>query len=271
MIEGEPSRTAWAAALHRAAHQVVDSGRVFPDPVAVPITGWSSSRVAQDALEHPRRRGMRAFIACRHRYARDVLAGCDPQAQVVVLGAGLDTTAYQPGSLLLGPVCEVDHPATQRWKRDRLEEAGISATVPTVYVPVDFEADDLTRALVAAGFDRARPAAVVWLGVIVYLTRPAIEQTIATIARLTTARTDLVLDYGEPATLSSDRRAQAVAALGEPWLSRLAPHEMAELLDAHGLRVVEDLGLAGWGSRYLGLPPEFANRPSGHMLHAALS
>jgi hypothetical protein len=45
MIDGEPSRTAWSAALHRAAHQVIDGGRVFPDPVAVPIWdryGWSA-------------------------------------------------------------------------------------------------------------------------------------------------------------------------------------------------------------------------------------
>ena len=47
-------------------------------------------------------------------------------SQVVVLGAGLDTYAYRS---VLGDrlrIFEVDHPATQAWKRQRLEEAAIA-------------------------------------------------------------------------------------------------------------------------------------------------
>ena len=273
MIEGEPSRTAWSAARHRAAHQVVDEGRVFPDPVAVPITGWSPEQVADDALRHPERRGMRAFIACRHRYARDVLTAHGAEAQVVVLGAGLDTIAYQPAPTGRGTVFEVDHPATQAWKRERLTEAGIAPTTTVRYVGVDFETDDLTAALVAAGFDRTHPAVVVWLGVTVYLTAAAVEQTVAQVGELTTARTDLVLDYSERDDRSGvgDRRAAraaSVAAIGEPWVTYFAPSDLGALLERHGMRVAEDLGLSGWGARYLGLPPGRPERPSGHLVHA---
>jgi hypothetical protein len=62
MIEGEPSRTASSAALHRAAHQLLDDGSVFPDPVAVPITGWPPQRIVDDALLDPRRRAMRVLL-----------------------------------------------------------------------------------------------------------------------------------------------------------------------------------------------------------------
>ena len=274
MIDGEPSRPAWSAALHRAAHQIVDGGAVFPDAVAVPITCWSPERVADDARLHPQRRGMRAFIACRHRYARDVLARSAADAQVVVLGAGLDTIAYQPLGLLGGTVFEVDHPATQSWKLERLVEAGISPTVPVRYVAVDFETDDLTAALEAAGFDRERPVAVVWLGVTVYLTADAIEETVARVAGLSSARTDLVLDYSEhdPGTGAGARRrtarANRVASIGEPWLTHFTPSELASLFERHGFDEVEDLGFAGWGTRYLGLPPEPPDRPSGHLVHA---
>jgi methyltransferase (TIGR00027 family) len=274
MIEGEPSRTAWSAALHRAAHQVVDGGRVFPDPVAVPITCWTSDRVADDALLRPRRRGMRVFIACRHRYARDVLTDYGSDAQVLVLGAGLDTTAYQPAPGLRGPVFEVDHPATQAWKIGRLLEAGISPTVPVRYVPVDFETDDLTAALEAAGFDRTRPVVVVWLGVTLYLTADAVEQTVARVAGLTTGRTDLVLDYSEPrrgggeAARRRAARADRAAAIGEPWLTHFTPPDLAALLERNGFEEAEDLGSSGWGGRYLGLPPGTPDRPSGHLVHA---
>jgi methyltransferase (TIGR00027 family) len=274
MIDGEPSRTAWSAALHRAAHQVIDGGRVFPDPVAVPITGWPPERVADDALLHPQRHGLRAFIACRHRYARDVLVAQGADAQVLVLGAGLDTTAYQPAAVQRGTVFEVDHPATQAWKIERLAEAGISPTAPVRYVPVDFETDDLTDALEAAGFDRTRPAVVVWLGVTVYLTAAAVDQTLASLGGLTTARIDLVLDYseGDAGTGEVARRRTArvkrVAALGEPWLTHFSPSELAVLFAHHGFEVAEDLGRSGWGVRYLGLPPGTPHRPSGHLVHA---
>jgi methyltransferase (TIGR00027 family) len=277
MIDGEPSRTAWSAALHRAAHQVVDGGTVFPDPVSVPITGWAPERVAADALLHAQRRGMRAFIACRHRYARDVVEAGERDAQVLVLGAGLDTTAYQPATTVTGTVFEVDHPATQAWKLERLAEAGIRPTVPVRYVPVDFEADDLTAALEAADFDRERPTVTVWLGVTVYLTSAAIEQTLETLAGLTTGRTDVVLDYSESKGRTAEGtrrravRAEHAAALGEPWLTHFTPSELAARFASHGFDVAEDLGLTGWGSRYLGLPPGTPDRPSGHLVHATRS
>ena len=274
MIEGEPSRTAWSAALHRAAHQVLDGGSVFPDPVAVPITSWTPDRIADDALLHPRRRGMRVFIACRHRYARDVLTAHGTDAQVLVLGAGLDTTAYQPDAGSCATVFEVDHPATQAWKIGRLLEADISPTVPVRYVPVDFETDDLTTALEAAGFDRAQPVVVVWLGVTLYLTADAVELTVARVAGLTTGRTDLVLDYSEPRRGGGDAarrratRADRAAAIGEPWLTHFTPPDLAALLERNGFEEAEDLGFSGWAGRYMGLPPGTRDRPSGHLVHA---
>jgi methyltransferase (TIGR00027 family) len=167
----------------------------------------------------------------------------------------------------------VDHPATQAWKAGRLAEGGIRPTAAVRYVPVDFETDDLTDALQAAGFDRTCPVVVIWLGVTVYLTAAAVEQTLATLSRLTTGRTDLVLDYSEPDSVTgagAERRATRsarVAALGEPWLTHFTPAELAALLGRHGFEVAEDLGLSGWGGRYLGLTAATPDRPSGHLVH----
>ncbi len=200
MLDGRPSRTAWAAAVHRATHQVVENGRIFTDPVAVAMTGLSVEQLRAGAEEHPRALGMRTFLACRHAFAHDTLAAEASRGtrQVVVLGAGLDTTAYRPWAL--DPplrVFEVDHPATQAWKRARTQEAGIVATTLLVHVPVDFETEDFLVELARGGFSDGEPTVVLWLGVVPYLTRQAVEATLSALGRLP-GRVDLVLDYGEP-------------------------------------------------------------------------
>src|SRR6478752_638977 len=181
MLEQEPSRTAWMAATHRAAHQVLERGLIFSDPLALRILGQDADTVARDALAHPERRGMRAFIAARAQLAESALAaGVERRGvgQLVVLGAGLDTFAYRNPLADRLRVFEVDHPATQAWKRRRLDEAGIAAPDGVVYAPVDFEREALLDGLAAAGLDPARRTFFMWLGVVPYLTSEAVRATL---------------------------------------------------------------------------------------------
>ena len=142
MREGEPSRTAFGAALHRAAHADLDRPVVFEDPLAWRILGVDRDEVLADGAA-PRSR-LRLFVAVRHRFAEDVLAAAVARGvrQVVVLGAGFDTFAYRHTHEGLR-VHEVDFPATGAWKRERLTEAGIEVPDSVTYVGVDFERDDL--------------------------------------------------------------------------------------------------------------------------------
>lgn len=119
--------------------------------------------------------GTRAQVTVRSRYTEERLAALvrEGLTQYVLLGAGLDTFAYR--SPLAGRlrVFEVDHPATQRWKQDLLDAAGIAPRSPEphglAYVPVDFESGSLVERLAGAGFDPAKPALLSWLGVSMYL------------------------------------------------------------------------------------------------------
>src|SRR5262249_21010719 len=98
MDERAPSRTAMAAAAHRAAHQLLEQGAIFSDPLALAILGQDAEAVARDAEADPSRRAMRLFIAARSNLAEAVLAdGVERRGvrQLVVLGAGLDTFAYR--------------------------------------------------------------------------------------------------------------------------------------------------------------------------------
>src|SRR5689334_8184254 len=126
METGLPSLTALGAARHRAAHQVLEGGRIFHDPLALRILGSDAETVAREADE--RAGGLRLFIAARARLAEDTLAAAIARGtrQLVVLGAGLDTYAYRAPLAGGLRVFEVDHPATQAWKRSLLEAAGIA-------------------------------------------------------------------------------------------------------------------------------------------------
>ncbi len=181
-----PSHTARRVALRRAAHQLLDDPRVLDDPIALPILGpETAAALQQDPARFeggPLLSRLRAFVVARSRFAEDRLAqlralGVD---QYIVLGAGLDTFAYRNRAPELPlRIWEVDHPATQAWKRQLLDAAQVGVPPNLTFVPVDFERDTLASALSGAGFDAGNGAMVSWLGVTPYLTNDAVLETLA--------------------------------------------------------------------------------------------
>ena len=275
---GEPSRTALAAARHRAAHQLLEQGRIFADPLAVPILGEDPEAIARQAAESPSGRMMRIFIAVRTRFAEDALAAAVERGvrQLVVLGAGLDTYAFRGDMRERLRVFEVDHPATQAWKRGRLEEAAIPLPECLTFAPVDFERETLADGLRSAGFDPAQQTFFTWLGVVPYLTEAAVRSTLGFIVSLPNGGSHVVFDYSEPAESLSpemravhDRRAARVAELGEPWLNYFEPDKLRAMLLDLGFSTVEDLGPPEIAARYF--PSRAASVPArgGHIVRAA--
>ena len=123
-----------------------------------------------------------AAVCTRSRYAEDRLAA-GAFAQYVILGAGLDSFAWRRPDLLRSfKVFEVDHPASQAWKLERVRDLALPLNDSQVFVPVDFEAKPLRDALRTAGFDWGQPALFSWTGVAPYLTAQAIESALRTIA-----------------------------------------------------------------------------------------
>jgi methyltransferase (TIGR00027 family) len=273
----EPSRTARAAAFHRAAHQVLEHGRIFADPLALRILGVDAETVVREAEQRPSGRAMRIFIAVRTRFAEDALAAAVERGagQLVVLGAGLDTYAYRGAWRERLRIFEVDHPATQAWKRQRLAEAGIALPPWLTFAPIDFERTTLAAGLTAAGFDPARQTFFTWLGVVPYLTGEAVWATLGFIASLPRGA-HVVFDYSDPRDCLSPemrvghaRRAAHVARLGEPWIGYFEPARLRAKLRGLGFSEVEDLGPAQIASRYF--PGRAASVPQrgGHILRAA--
>jgi len=255
----EPSRTAMTAAAARAAHLIVDHEPViFADTLAGPLLGDQAEElISYHRLNgsHLVLAGARCQVTCRSRHTEDSLAAAVGRGvrQYVVLGAGLDSFAYR--SPLAGEVAtfEVDHPATQEWKRAQLAAAAIAVPDAVAFVPLDFErlgAASLIERLAASGFERARPALVSWLGVTMYLTCDAIGAVLGVIGSGGFAPgTELIFDYMLPAGLRDEagdsyveQVAPFAASNGEPWLTFLTPQEVAAMLTKLGFSGVRDVG-----------------------------
>jgi methyltransferase (TIGR00027 family) len=266
MQDGQPSKTAFGVARRRAAHQVLDQQPlVLPDPVAVPILGPQTAttiRAEAEKLNSPFALAMRSFMVARSRYAEDQLraaiaagpasTGID---QYVVLGAGLDTYAYRNRYDHL-KVFEVDHPATQEWKRYLLAQAVIEIPPSLSFVPVDFEKQTLTDALAQTTFDFAKPAFFSWLGVTPYLTLEAFRATIHAIAAMPQG-SGVTFEYTVDRSLLSFREkmafdviAERVAQAGEPFQLFFSPDAMEQELRGAGFTRTEELTSDDINERY---------------------
>jgi methyltransferase (TIGR00027 family) len=262
MQSGKPSATAFRVAMRRAAHQLVDSPKILDDPLALRIIGpeaeekLRASLAGESALAA---RALRVYMAVRSRFAEDELAVASKNGvrQFVVLGAGLDTSTYrQPRALQDLKLFEVDHPATQGWKRRLLAKSGISLPPTLAFVPVDFETQNLADELKGSGFNRDQAAFFSWLGVTMYLTPEAFTGTLRFIATL--PKTSAVaFDYAiAPSALRLIDRliywgmARRVAKVGEPFRMSFHPEALALQLHELGFGDLLDLGANELNERY---------------------
>jgi methyltransferase (TIGR00027 family) len=260
MKPNEPSRTALIIARQRAAHQVLDHGSILYDPFAMKILREDEKDVLQFANQHPLASIGRLFTAARSRIAEDALSRAVERGirQIVILGAGLDTFALRnPHGAQQIRIYEVDHPATQEWKRQRLSEVQISIPHGLIFVPVDFERDDLGERLAHAGFQNNLPAFFTWLGVVPYLSPDAIGSTLDYMSSI--ENSEVVFDYMEhPEAFSEELRqletlrAEQLKKMGERSVSHFDPAGMTEILRSHGFCAIEDIDFQKIRSRFGG-------------------
>jgi len=271
--------TALGAAGHRAAHQVLEHGLVFADPLAVPILGPDADNAIALAREKPERRPLRLFIAMRSHFAEDCARRAVEQGvrQILVLGAGLDTFAYRLEPAQGLRVFELDHPATQADKRRRLAQAQLAEPSHVAYVAHDFEHGSMTAALEAAGLDPSRRTFVLWLGVTPYLTEEAVYATLGELAQLP-GGAEVVFDYANPpdrieeaATRTyHEQMAERVAARGEPFRGYFDSGDLHARARDLGFSEIEDLDRVALVERYLpDLPTAPRRGPGGHVVRMA--
>ncbi len=282
MEEGRPSFTAMGAAMDRAAHLMLDDRpKIFEDPFALALSGCANetalrarldarlaalAAVAGPDLARAAFNFARSLVAVRARYVEDELTEAIKRgvSQYVILGAGLDSFACRRPELLNAlRVFEVDHPATQAWKRARLQELSVTTPPNLLFVPLNFEQQSLIESLRNSGYRTDAAGFFSWLGVVPYLTRDAIFDTLRAVASMARG-TEIIFDYPPSHELLDDGGRQmlelatkAVAAQGEPFLTFLEPAALAEQVRKLGFAEVRNLGPEELNARY------FANRSDG--------
>lgn len=249
MNAGQASTTAMAVAVIRDAHRVYDARPwILDDPYALVLVGakWRDIRAAQIATHpEPVLRQQRAGNVVRSRYAEDrLVAGL--HRQYVILGAGLDSFAWRRPDLV-GPLrlFEVDHPATQAWKRTRIADLNLPVHDEHIFAPIEFETETLHSGLHRAGLHWTQSTFFSWLGVTMYLTPKAIEATLSTVAACEPG-SEIVFTYlpkdpflDEIGREIRDAFSMLAASAGEPFITEFSPAEAEALIERSGLEVAE--------------------------------
>jgi methyltransferase (TIGR00027 family) len=266
------SRTAQYVALFRALESARPTGeRLFTDPLARDCLDGRLRVVAGlarlprlgrivPALVDRRSPGSRLAVVVRTRFIddalRDALAG--GLDQVVLLGAGFDSRAHRVRGIERTRVFEVDHPATQAAKRERVRRRLGEDPSHVTYVPVDFDRQDVGAEMAAAGFRTGVRTFFVLEGVISYLTEEAVDAAFRFVADVGGAGSQIAFTYLHRGVIdgshrpAGSRQAEArVTAAGEPWRFGFDPAELPGYLSARRLELVEDISPAEAAPRYV--------------------
>jgi len=224
----------------------------FQDPTASALLPEEARRELQRLRSGPAPERLRQRL--RHQYlktqamvmaARTVAVDDAIRAagseQLVILGAGLDGRAWRMSELEKVSVFEVDHPDSQREKRERVGKL-TPASCDIRFVPVDFERDALDAALAAAGHDETRSTTWIWEGVVMYLSQADIEATLAVVQQRSAPGSQLVIVYHAPALILSVV-GLFLRRVGEPLRSAFTPTQMRALLARYGFEVSADRDL----------------------------
>lgn len=122
---------------------------------------------------------------------------------------------------------------------------------------VRFRIRSAAAASAQAGFDATRPCLVVWIGVSAYLTRTAIDRTLADLTSMRARGSLLVTDHGDPETVTGThpligarRTARLVRRRGEPWRTALSRTELTHALNAVGFSVRDHARVPELAKRY---------------------
>jgi methyltransferase (TIGR00027 family) len=260
MKEGHESSTAAYMALFRAVESArPEEGRLFTDPLATPLLPTSLRLVADVARLPVIGRAVPAILdlgwprtrssgVVRTRLIDTMVQESldDGATQLVLLGAGYDSRAYRLPLAQDVTVFEVDHPSTQRAKRERLGVSG--ASVDHVrFVSVDFELENVAGRLADVGFDEQARSIVVWEGVISYLSESSVDDNFELLSGICSPGSQVIFTYVDGRALDGSvefeeaRRWKGWVRLnGEPFVFGFHPDWLESHVAELGFRLDSD-------------------------------
>lgn len=285
MQDGKVSQTAQYITFCRALEtQEHPARRLFDDPYAFALLSGSYRKFVRMARLPALGSLVRTLIDLGWPYSRssavvrtraidDLVRDAirNGARQLVVLGAGFDSRGCRLEEAEKIQVFEVDHPATQQVKQERLNACMDMLPENIHYVAVDFERDDLQTKLTESGYDPALPTVVVWEGVIDYLTESAVKSTFDILARLLAPSSLLIFTYTHRGALDGStafpgaRRWRSWSNVSaETFMCGFYPDRLAEMLNAYRLQLQSDASTAEIAGRYC---PPLGRREPGNLAY----
>lgn len=269
MRDGQASFTSRMVMFVRALAAHGPGVEIFNDSLAEQLLNARGQRIVRRPRTYrfmarlfrrrPRIKGALASLLLRARFAEDELARAmetDGVRQYVILGAGWDTFAWRRPDLMARlRVFELDYPATQAAKRDRLSERGLPVPANLAFVPIDFTIQSLSARLQESGFDPGVPTFVNWMGVTYYLPLPVVEGVFRELRGLCAGGVAVAFDYmdarirellaRQPGSFATRLRRRIGLRIwrriGEPFHTLLDANQLSEWLRALGYELRKNL------------------------------
>jgi methyltransferase (TIGR00027 family) len=166
--------------------------------------------------------------------------------QIVLLGAGFDTRALRFTDLNRGTrIFELDIATTQQPKIEVLQRKKIKIPAELRFVPIDFEKENLSDVLSAAGYQEGRKSLFLWEGVSMYLNTQAVDETLGFIRACSASGSRIAFDYIFASVLGQERRLYGereaydmVSKVGEGWTFGIGAGEIVRFLAVRGFEIV---------------------------------
>jgi methyltransferase (TIGR00027 family) len=240
--------------------------RLFDDPFAKELVGgpicfmlrFAGMRKVTVQQTDAVGKGIYGAQICRTRYIDDVLRAAASQGihQLVILGAGYDTRPYRLPEIKNVKVFEVDLPAVQADKKDKLRKFLGKLPEDVSFIPIDFDTQTLETVFSGTAFDPGKPAVFIWEGVTQYITEEAVRRTLAFVGK-SASGSILVFTFVLKSII--ERRSDIpdanhmmdVVAKQSPWIFGMEPSGVAEFLKPYHLSLVAIVGNADYQEKYL--------------------
>jgi methyltransferase (TIGR00027 family) len=207
MEEGKPSFTAEIDAIIRTVEtRKPETERLCYDPFAIGFAGTTNRIVGKIP---PLRKLALWYLEKKHPFILDCIPARtkyideyvnkgidDGIQQLIILGAGYDSRAYRIERLKEKvTVFEVDHPATQKQKIEKLKKIMDFLPSNVVYVPIDFNKEALPQRMFQSGYEKEKKSLFIWEGVTPYLAAEAVDETLHFVARNSGAGSSIIFNY----------------------------------------------------------------------------
>lgn len=188
---------------------------------------------------------------CRAAFAEKALetAVLMGAKQYLIMGVGYDTFAYrQPSWAEKLQIFELDHPATAKDKKERLDNGRITIPENVHYIAVDFSDDKWWEVLTGNTTYRSdRISFCSILGVTYYLSKQIFKEILSALSQISPKGSSIIFDYPDENSYTdkagerAKKQALLAGAANEKMLASYSYAELEKMLEDCGFLVYEHL------------------------------